>query len=74
LPVALYGAEHHVIDPKHIQKLRRAAIGAWGSRPWGVLPTDLAMLMYPTEQDPLFIAVTAPLCTMGAGGLDEHRS
>jgi Reverse transcriptase (RNA-dependent DNA polymerase) len=60
LPAALYGAEHQAIPPEHVQKLRHAAVRAWGAKPWGV-PTDLAMIMYPTEQDPLYISIAAPL-------------
>jgi hypothetical protein len=60
LPAALYGAEHQAIPLEHVQKLRHAAIRAWGTRPWGV-PTDLAMVLYPVEQDPWYIAISAPL-------------
>jgi hypothetical protein len=64
LPAALYGAEHQAISSEHVQKLRHAAIRAWGTRPWGV-PTDLAMMLYPCEQDPLFIVTSAPPNPLG---------
>jgi hypothetical protein len=35
LPAALYGAEHQAVPMKQRQKLRRSAVRAWGSRPWG---------------------------------------
>jgi hypothetical protein len=60
LPAALYGAEHYAPDPKHLNQLRTAAIKAWGPHPWGV-PNDLAILLYPTLHDPLFVAVFQPI-------------
>jgi hypothetical protein len=60
LLAALYGAEHQAIPPPAVQKLRHTAVRAGGSRPWGA-PTDFAMLLYPTDQDPFYIAIAAPL-------------
>jgi hypothetical protein len=60
LPSALYGSEHYASDPRHITKLRSAAIRAWGPQGWGV-HHDLAIMLYPTQHDPLFQAVCAPL-------------
>jgi hypothetical protein len=60
LPAALYGAEHYAPDPKQITQLRAAAVKAWGPQPWGV-PHELAMMLYPTTHDPLYIAVLQPI-------------